>query len=418
MLKFCFSERCQGPLGDGRLCYSAYENTRASKRDYCLGWKPTPCALSEKSNFFTSPAWEYVSPDEIWGFITVAEYSSYGGGGYFMKLDVNRDVCQKIFEELQEHNWFDRATRAVILEFTLYNANTNLFVYSKFVAEFQEIGGVITFTDIQVFRLFTDSGSSGNFIKLLQFLFLILVIVAFIKIVYDMFTEGFRYFKSVWNLLDVLALIMSIVTISMYLFTLTIVEKTTFLFHADKNAYVGFENLAFYDFVVNTTHGILVFLLSVRVSRILGYSGKINEMAAVISTASGDLGAFVIIFGITYFAYVVMGTLLFGADNDKYKDLFNTYGTITEAIVGKNRLEKILVTKPGYAEFYYFTFVLFVLFTLTTMAAAILNFSITYVKEEQKKLAPTNIVEVIADRISKLISYLRNRSGSSEGRKI
>lgn len=406
-----FTERCKGPLGQGNICYNGYKESLSSTTNYCIGWKNRPCAVSEKSNFFTSPAWEYLAPGEIWGFVTVAEYASYSGGGYFMKLDVNEEVSKEIFKELMENKWFDRATRVAILEFTMYNANTNLFVYSKFVAEFPEVGGVITFLDIHVFRLFTDFGPSGEFIQLLKFLFLLLVIVACIRTVYGICAEGLKYFKSPWNLLDMLALIMSIVTISMYMYKITIINRTTALFLEDKNAYVGFENLAFYDFLVNATHGILVYLLSIRVSRILGYSGKINEMAAIISNAASDLIAFLVIFGITYMAYVIMGTLLFGSENEKYKDLFNTYGTITESIVGKNRLEKILVEKPGYAEFYYFTFVLFVLFTLTTMAAAILNFSISAVKEEQKKLLPpTNIVEVILDKLSRAVDSFMEKT--------
>lgn len=337
----------------------------------------------------------------------MAKYGEYAGGGYFMKLDVNRDVCVKIFSELIRHNWFDDQTRAVILEFTLYNVNTNLFVYSKFVAEFPEVGGFIPFVDIQVFRLLRDSGSAGNYILFLQFVFLLLMLAATLKCFYDLFTDAKGYFKSFWNLLDITALIMSYVSVGLYIYNYTILEKTLASFKQDRNKYVGFENLAFYDFTVNVTYALLVFILSIRVSRILGYSGKINEMADVIRKAREDLVGFAIIFGITYFAFVTWGTLLFGSETADYRDLFHTYGTLTEAVIGKNRLNTIIASKPGFAEFYYFTFVIFVLFTLVTMAASILNFSISHVKKEHQKLAPTNIVEVILDRIGKVLSKLR-----------
>ena len=407
--EFLSSESCKGPLGEGKTCYSKYRDSKLDKQDYCVGWFPQPCDVAEKSDYFTSPAWEFISADEVWGFFTMATYATYGGGGYFMKLDVNKEVCLKIFEELARFNWYDRKTRVSILEFTLYNANKNLFVYSKFVAEFPEVGGVITFTDVQVFRLYLNTGKDGDFILLLEFLFALLVIGATFKMIYEIATDGCKYFKSVWNLLDIMALLMSYTTIIMYIYKLSILDRTISLFHEDKNAYVGFENLAFYDYFVNTTHALLVFILSVRVSKILGYSGKINEMAAVISSSASDLGGFFLIFAISYFAYVILGTELFRNDTEKYKDLFQTYGTLTEAIVGKNRLANILTSKPGYAEFYYFTFVLFVLLTLATLAAAILNFSITHVKEEQKKMAPTNIVEILADRIAWLFRWISKK---------
>ncbi|XP_053393015.1 uncharacterized protein LOC123564401 isoform X2 [Mercenaria mercenaria] len=397
-------EDCIGPLGVNLTCHNKYEDEKKEMQNFCLGWKNQPCPVAEKSTYFSSAAWEFTSADEVWGFPTVAQYCTYGGGGYFMKLDVNRDVCEIIFDELVQFTWFDVQTRAVILEFTLYNANTNLFVYSKFAAEFPEFGGFLPYLDIQVFRLFLNTGSKGDFLLFLQFFFLLFVIAATFALAYQMFTDVKAFFKSVWNMLDIVALIMSYTTISIFIYKIFIIRKTIEVFENDKNEYVGFENLAFYDFITNTAYGVLVFLLSVRVSRILGYSGKINEMAAVISHAASDLYGFLLIFAITYFSYVICGTLLFGKEQEKYKDVFQTYGTLTEAIIGKNRVSNILTAKPGFAEFYYFTFVLFVLMTLATMAAAILNFSISMVRKEHQKLAPTNIIEVVFDRIGKLLN--------------
>ncbi|KAL4239961.1 hypothetical protein ACF0H5_000758 [Mactra antiquata] len=405
-------EHCVGPLMDlFTVCHDSYDEKRKETSDYCLRWYPMPCPVAQKSEYFSSDAWLYVSADEVWGFPTVASYATYGGGGYFMKLDVNRDVCGIIFAELVKASWFDAQTRAVILEFTLYNANTNLFIYSKFVAEFPQVGGFIPYTDIQVFRLY-PTPDSQNYILFLQFVFLLIVLVATLHIIYNLATDARSFLKIFWNILDIVSLIMSYTTISIFIYKIFVIRKTIETFQEDKNAYVGFENLAFYDFVANTAYGVLVFLLSIRVSRILGYSGKINEMAAVISHAASDLYGFLLIFGITYMSYVLFGTLLFGKDTEKYKDLFQTYGTLTEAVIGKNRVANILTAKPGWAEFFYFTFVLFVLMTLATMAAAILNFSISVVKLEQKELSPTNIVEVILERIANFFRKLTQNNDS------
>ena len=393
-------------MGVGLDCYNKYVDSKVETTDHCIAWKKMPCAVSEKADYFSSPAWLYNSSDEVWGFPTMAEYTTYGGGGYFMKLDVNKEVSLKIFSELVRQGWIDRQTRVVILEFTLYNLNANLFAYAKFVAEFPEVGGVIPYTDIQIFRLYTNSST----ILFLQFFFVLLVLAATVYMLYEICSNGIIFLKQIWNWLDILALVMSYTTIGVFILKLGILERTIDVFHKDKNAYVSFENLAFYDFVANTTHGILVFLLSIRVSRILGYSGKINEMAAVITSSAGDLAGFLIIFGVTYFAYVELGTLLFGKGTSKYRDMFHTYGTLTEAIVGKNRLAVILTTQPMLAEFYYFTFVLFVLLTLATMAAAILNFSISHVKKESEQISAPNIIEVIFEKIGAFIKRLTDDS--------
>ena len=410
-----FAESCDGPLSSYiRTCYDEYDSRNTETADYCLGWNSQPCPVSEKSDYFSSAAWLYTSPNDVWGFTTYAEYDSYNAGGYFMTLDVNKDISQIIFNELVRYSWYDRQTRAVILEFTVYNANSNLFAYCKFVAEMTEIGGILPYIDIQVFRLYLNSGPNGDFILFLEFAFFLLVIAATVYILYDISTDPKAYFKSVWNWLDILALIMAYITVTIFIYKIFIIEKTIKVFNTDKNAYVGFENLAFYDFVVNTSHGILVFLLSIRVSRILGYSGKINEMAAVISNSAKDLGGFFIVFSITYISFVSLGYLLFGKNVSKYRDLFETYGTLTEAVIGKNRIANILSSNPGYAEFYYFLYVLFVLLTLATLAAAILNFSISDVRQQSKDLKATSIVEVIIETVKKAIGSIGGAVGRSK----
>ncbi|KAH3861263.1 hypothetical protein DPMN_024190 [Dreissena polymorpha] len=324
-----------------------------------------------------------------------------------MKLDVNSDVSQKIFVELEENNWFDNQTRAVILEFSLYNANANLFVYAKFVGEFPEMGGFLPYSTISVFRLYLHNGPDGNFIMFLELMYLLITLLATMNIAFQIFTDPKTFFKSVWNILDILALIMSYVSTIMFLLKLGIIEKTIKVFQEDKNEYIGFENLEFYDFITNTAFGILVFILSIRISRILGYSGRIHEMAAVISNAADDLLGFLFVFSIATTAYVNCGNMLFGRDEGRFKSWYDTFGTITETFIGKNKVDDIMKAQPIYAEIYYITFVLFVLMTLVTMAAAILNFSISHVKEETVKLAPSNIVEVIWDRIVVLAGKLQ-----------
>jgi len=398
-----FSEPCIGPLKGNKPCHGTFKETEKEVTNYCLRWKPFPCPPTEHSDKLTSSAWLYNTSAEVWGLPITAEKGTYDGGGYFMKLDVNSHVSKEIFIELIENEWFDAQTRAVILEFTVYNANANLFAYAVFVGEFPEVGGFIPYVKMHVFRLFLHAGPDGEFILILKFSFCLMALFATLKMVYEASGDTKAFFKCVWNYLDIAALLMSYITIGVYIYMLGVVQKTIDVFHKDKNAYVGFENIAFIEFLSNTTFSGLVFLLSIRVSRILGYSGKINEMAAVISNAAGDLLGFLVIFSFATFAYVLWGNMLFGKDVAKFRSLFTSFGTITESIIGKNQIAHMFLAKPFFAELYYFTFVWFVLLTLATMAAAILNFSITAVKEEQEKISPTNIVEVIWDRLASAV---------------
>ncbi len=51
----------------------------------------------------------------------------YDGGGYVMNLGKDVSSTLDIIGYLKSNLWIDRATRAVFVDFTVYNANINLF---------------------------------------------------------------------------------------------------------------------------------------------------------------------------------------------------------------------------------------------------------------------------------------------------
>ncbi|KAL3877557.1 hypothetical protein ACJMK2_035254 [Sinanodonta woodiana] len=125
-------EPCLYGLFEEDVCFGEYQLTNEDTADYFIGWKDGK----------TEP--------KVWGLPTSGTYNKklYGGGGYIMKLDINRDVSEKIIAELKENKWIDRGTRAVFLEFTLYNSNVNLFAFVKYVREYPEVGDVFCYISL------------------------------------------------------------------------------------------------------------------------------------------------------------------------------------------------------------------------------------------------------------------------------
>ena len=88
-------------------------------------------------------------PGLIWG-----EYSIYNGHGHMVSLGVNHQVAAETVKELRQYDWLDRATRAVIVDFTVYNPNTNVYGTVLVVTEFLPVGGVATRWSVNVIKPF------------------------------------------------------------------------------------------------------------------------------------------------------------------------------------------------------------------------------------------------------------------------
>lgn len=71
--------------------------------------------------------WQYQSESELdgsghWGLLT-----TYSGGGNVQDIKSNKSASLEIIDYLYDNLWIRRGTRALFIDFTVYNANINLF---------------------------------------------------------------------------------------------------------------------------------------------------------------------------------------------------------------------------------------------------------------------------------------------------
>jgi hypothetical protein len=84
--------------------------------------------------------------------------SDYPGGGFVFNLPDLRNATARAqaleaIADLRNNSWVDAKTRAVFLEFAIYNANENWFAVAQFIVELPRVGGIVTSTDIRINRL-------------------------------------------------------------------------------------------------------------------------------------------------------------------------------------------------------------------------------------------------------------------------
>ena len=72
-------------------------------------------------------SWEYSTEDELDGSSHWGKMTTYGGGGFYVDLTKRRASSEAIVNDLRENLWLDRGTRATFIDFSVYNANINLF---------------------------------------------------------------------------------------------------------------------------------------------------------------------------------------------------------------------------------------------------------------------------------------------------
>ena len=70
--------------------------------------------------------------------------------------------ARNMVDDLVKYSWIDYYTRAVFLELTTFNPNTNLFTYINYAMEFPSLGSVMPFPRIMSFRVYPGTGAMGK----------------------------------------------------------------------------------------------------------------------------------------------------------------------------------------------------------------------------------------------------------------
>ena len=100
-------EKC---TGNGGMATEDY-------RKWCLGWVPTT-----SDNCTEMAEYDYTTATELKSTSRAATLRTYGGGGYILRLTGFIEDLEEKINLLKHNNWVDNRTRALIVEFSVYNA--------------------------------------------------------------------------------------------------------------------------------------------------------------------------------------------------------------------------------------------------------------------------------------------------------
>jgi hypothetical protein len=99
------------------------------------------------------------------------------GGGYAFNFRRDGHMTMTKFNQLAQTDWLDVRTRALFVEFTLYNGNANLFASVIMLVEFLATGGPVFTQEVKVFRLSSYVGPFGVIVILFQVCDLIILLL-------------------------------------------------------------------------------------------------------------------------------------------------------------------------------------------------------------------------------------------------
>ncbi|XP_046352080.2 uncharacterized protein LOC124132273 isoform X1 [Haliotis rufescens] len=379
---------CTIPFVGKTQCYPEYDLATEENRDFCKRWRQQSKCPENEALAVTNAAWTFVSALDIWGLPITGQRAVYGGGGYIAELDINRQVAEMAYQELFESRWIDRNTRGVFLEFTLYNANKNMFCYVSILAEFPESGGVLEFTNVFPFRSFNHIGTVGKYILFCEIVFFIFTILWLGYISFKLMKERWCFFKSFWNVVELASVIISFIAVILYFIRLTYTNEAMALFKENDRVFINFYHIAVWDNLFVYALGFLVGIATLRLLRVMGYSRVTQIVYLVLKESSKTLPGFFFYILLILSAYGFLGQIVFGSNALAYKDFITTMETLFSAVLGHAgfRNTNVPVSDSWISLIYFVSFILIVVFALSNIFMTILLDTMSLVGDDPKNL--------------------------------
>ena len=351
--------------------------------------------------------WRHQSMVDLRGFPYWGTLAMYSGSGYVANLGYGPTSAYTVVADLHSNGWIDIQTRAVFVEFTVYNANTNLFGILSYFIEFGASSIAVTRSQYQAARFYLHLNGAQTLSHVLVIFFMLYFLYREGKLVCK---ERLAYFKGFWNWVEVILIISELLLIILFLARLYEVDQNILQLRENPNDYVGFQYAANADELMTYVIGILVFFYILRFLRLLRFNKNFLVIGKTLSRVSSPILSFCLPFISGFFAFGMLAFTMFGTELEDYSSFVRTMVTQFSMTLGDFDFEAIFMVSPTVATLYFFSFIGLNVMVLMNMFIAIINDSYAEIQEETSEIEnELEIIEYVTANMTGFVTSKFNR---------
>ncbi|XP_022597025.1 polycystic kidney disease protein 1-like 2 [Seriola dumerili] len=320
-------------------CQVPYSWEGEDMGSYYAGWNHS---LGGNVSTSTSSPWMYQTQAQLRAHPVWGKMVLYRGGGFVAELGPDLQNASSTIEYLFRNRWLDIYTRAFIVEFTVYNANVNLFCIVTLLFETTAVGAFQFHSELQSVRLYQSTGGFHIFVMAAEIIYLLFIL-------YYMFLQGklmkqqhWAYFRSKWNLLELAIILLSWSAVAVFIKSTLLGNRDMTYYHNHKDQFASFYETAMADWMLQCLIAFLVLLATIKLWHLLRLNPKMNMITATLQRAWSDISGFLLIIVILFIAYSIVCNVIYGWKLSSYRTLSDALLTIIGLQIGIFNYDEVL----------------------------------------------------------------------------
>ncbi|KAI3378974.1 hypothetical protein SNEBB_006980 [Seison nebaliae] len=333
--------------------------------------------------------------------------SSYPGDGYVATLKKTKAESKNIIDHLKANRWIDRGTRAVFVDFTVYNANVNLFCQIRLLLEFPAMGGAFPSHTFRTVKLIRYVSTFDYFVLACELIYALFLLYYTIEEIIEIKKHKCEYFKSFCNVLDIVILLIGYVAIAFSVFRFFKVNEVLDSILKNEDKFMDFEFLGFWQTQFNNAVAAAVFLSWIKIFKYISFNKTMTQLSSTLGRCAKDVVGFSFMFFIVFFAFAQLGFLIFGTQLKDFSTFSSSLFTLFRIILGDFDFYGLQSANRSLGPLFFILYVFFVYLILLNMFLAIINDTYSGVKEEISVQDPNNdFADYFRSRYNKMLDKM------------
>ena len=330
-------------------------------------------------------------------------------------LGYTKASALRVIENLKNNSWIDERTRAVLIEFMIFDSSTNLFSAVSYIYEALPLGGASTFKRINTMSLYgAKSTGTRSISAVCELVVLLMVFYFIIAEAVKIWKEKCSYFKSAWAYVEMAQILSATATVVLSIFRRYHTTKLVSRIHANPFETSSFHYAVLWSDLENALMAVLVFILTVKVLKVLKFNEHISSLAASMARCRTKIVSYSAVFMVAFLAFMQISLLVFGSTTKAYSSVSEVFRTQFGMFIGgKTNYHELKRANRIIGPIYFFLFMTTMACILINMFLAILNESYRDVRihpdrdtEEYKMLGV--FLDYAKNAMGKKVTSLRN----------
>jgi hypothetical protein len=337
------------------------------------------------------------------------QLGQYGGDGFVLDLPtVNISEAKLRIARHRSRGWFDLQSRALFVDFSLFNPGSNLLLRARLLVEFSEFGSLIKSQDFSVYQLQKYCGRDGSIALMLDIFFVAIMVFYLAAESIALVQMKGRYFLvRPSGLLNLLIALIVFAIIAIRLESKNQIDSQLHAFKStseETSTHLGeLQNL---PYLTQQDDNLVAILFIVIYGRLLAYAGDLPGVNHLISTIKRSIIEVVPLLSLVILNFVGFSLafhVIFGLKMREYRTVGSSFVSNALFLLGETSLySQMYDSNKEMAGFVCAIFVIsenILLFNLFT-AILVHGYAITKTELEKEPIA------VFSEAIESALNFL------------